>query len=154
MTASRTLVYEAPSMRMPCVRFTIRWMMLAIVVAAIPLGLAIEIERWGPRAERYRRESKRLAGLEQSLLRSLQETEADRERNRLRVVAAESPDFPWESEAYLSPQRFYRFREARLRGDAAAILRRASHYATLREKYSRAMVRPWLPVAPDPPEPE
>jgi hypothetical protein len=31
---------------------------------------------------------------------------------------------------------------------------KAFYYADLRRKYERAARRPWLPVAPDPPEPE
>ncbi len=31
---------------------------------------------------------------------------------------------------------------------------RAEFYSRLREKYDRAARYPWLPVAPDPPEPE
>jgi hypothetical protein len=30
----------------------------------------------------------------------------------------------------------------------------AAHYAQLRRRYERAAARPWLPVAPDPPEPK
>jgi hypothetical protein len=32
--------------------------------------------------------------------------------------------------------------------------RAATYYGDLRRKYERVAARPWLPVAPDPPEPE
>jgi hypothetical protein len=32
--------------------------------------------------------------------------------------------------------------------------RLTGHYAALKRKYERAASRPWLPVAPDPPEPK
>jgi hypothetical protein len=35
-----------------------------------------------------------------------------------------------------------------------AILRRFVWHADLHDKYARAAKRPWLPVVPDPPEPE
>ena len=38
--------------------------------------------------------------------------------------------------------------------DAYFWRRRALHFDSLRRKYEGAMWRPWLPVAPDPPEPE
>ena len=39
-------------------------------------------------------------------------------------------------------------------GDTPERRRRLGHIAALRKKYKRAALRPWLPVAPDPPEPE
>jgi hypothetical protein len=36
----------------------------------------------------------------------------------------------------------------------AAYFRRVEHYDALRVKYERAAARPWLPVEPDPPEPQ
>lgn len=38
--------------------------------------------------------------------------------------------------------------------DLARWLRKQSHYDALKVKYERAARYPWLPVVPDPPEPE
>jgi len=42
----------------------------------------------------------------------------------------------------------------RLRGDYDRMMDRADHHASLARKYERATRYPWLPVEPDPPEPE
>jgi hypothetical protein len=42
----------------------------------------------------------------------------------------------------------------RLHGDYDRMIDRAHHHASLARKYERAARYPWLPVEPDPPEPE
>jgi hypothetical protein len=42
----------------------------------------------------------------------------------------------------------------RLHGDYDRMMDRADHHASLARKYERAARYPWLPVEPDPPEPE
>jgi hypothetical protein len=42
----------------------------------------------------------------------------------------------------------------RLRGAYDRMMDRADHHASLARKYERAARYPWLPVEPDPPEPE
>jgi hypothetical protein len=42
----------------------------------------------------------------------------------------------------------------RLNLSAAVYARRTAYHAQLRAKYEQAAVYPWLPIAPDPPEPE
>ena len=56
--------------------------------------------------------------------------------------------------AALAPPSSTEVRTFRPTADAGVAKARAAHHAALRSKYERAARYPWLPVEPDPPEPE
>ena len=104
-------------MRMPRVRFTVRWMMVVVAIVAAIVLTAIFLNRrsdefWGRAA--YHQGGEAMS----------------------RAVA---------------------FRARRLNDDVRLIAhaeQMEAHHRALKLKYERAARHPWLPVAPDPPEPE
>jgi hypothetical protein len=92
--------------RLARVRFTVRWMMVAVMVAAVGLGMLAWVGR---------------------------RTAAFRDR-------AERLGVQWMRLNYVS--------------STPRIERLKIHCAALRQKYDRALRYPFLPVPPDPPEPE
>jgi hypothetical protein len=116
-------------MRLPRIRFTIKWMMIAVACMAFLTVGGQTVWRWLDYRGQYRQyaEFERISR-EQSLhpqvgVCALMEYDED----TLRSLGAAS--------ARYSRQL-------------------ADHYLQLSEKYALAMSRPWLPVTPDPPTPE
>jgi hypothetical protein len=123
-------------MRIPRVRFTIRGMMIAVAVVAVAVWCERTCRQWGVYQSRF--------------------------------------------EFYSAAEHFYRPRplpprdsrytqccggggllpsgegmcQLRLTHSVAEDMRFADYLAVLKSKYGKAMSCPWLPVEPDPPEPE
>jgi hypothetical protein len=64
-------------------------------------------------------------------------------------MRARAEDFRWRAELNLMNAGACHHPE-----DSPAVMRRLQYYASLVEKYEWSASHPWLPVAPDPPEPE
>jgi hypothetical protein len=124
-------------MRMPCVRFTMRRMMIAVAVVGMGLGI-----------EGYRR---RLVSVSVRHRQVAMAYRLDAQMYKIEAMAAElerttqvgfigftsdNPSGPNEDDGIA--RRF----------------RLAAHYQELALKYRRAAGYPWLPVEPDAPEPE
>jgi hypothetical protein len=137
--------------RLPRLRFTIRWMMVVVAIVALALGSTL----WGLKMRRLARSyalrasmSKQLEskhrGLEARVTGAVQEIEELQQEIGEPGPVREEPSF-----AAIGLDQM------RLISEYAAHSRRlADHHATLRRKYERAARYPWLPVDPDPPEPE
>ena len=126
-------------MKLPRVRFTVRRMMVAVAVVAV----ALTLDTMRNRAFTFRRIAEKHAWREDAF-RSGARAILDYQR-RLRIgelgefeprpVHPDKPNMSFDEMAEDSEQR-------------------AGYYARLVAKYRRAARHPWLPVAPDPPEPE
>jgi hypothetical protein len=131
MTAPAISPVEAPAMQMPRFRFTVRRMMVAVAFA----GLVLAPAAWGIRllgyAEGFRRQSARMQARERRDFMACRYWRDAAETNRALGVAAEKE-----------------------RANAAHFERLAGYCGSLSRKYERAARYPWLPVEPDPPEPE
>ncbi len=115
-------------MRFPRVRFTVRRMMVAVAIAAILLGLYGWVVRLRRMSVEFLAEARRHADMEK-MLRTISGVSG---RDSL-VEISPGPGVPWK------------------RNTAGA---EADQEAALKLKYEHAARYPWLPVAPDPPEPE
>src|SRR5947209_518836 len=123
-------------MWMPRIRFTVRRMMAAVVIAALALG--------GERVRRHR--------------------EWCIERAKVHGFEAESYALYGDEDLYepsfdpsTTAEEMERQAAVRRKNEAdEASLRRSksTYHSALRAKYERAARYPWLPVAPDPPEPK
>jgi hypothetical protein len=113
---------------MPRARFTVRGLMIAVAVAGALLGAAVEALRLRRRSAEYAALAGRHAANERTF----------------RAIAAAGP-----GGALLLIAHGPGTRSRRTTPGAEA-----DHEAALRLKYERAARYPWLPVAPDPPEPE
>ena len=115
------------------VRFTVRRMMVAVAIAAIALGWTVILDRgiesdWGGPSEiEVRRQA-------------FERQAAYREAERVSSVA------------YLWNRYVYTNRRGHMMSDAS--VRANDWHVALAEKYRAAARYPWLPVVPDPPEPE
>ncbi len=121
-------------MRLPRVQFTIRRMMLTVLVVASALACGREIPAVLRQREEYHRRARMWAWYE------------EQERGFIR-------DVPYTLKGLgNSPNdRAYRLvLEARLQHAQ----RRLPYFLTLRRKYELAALMPWSSVPPDPPEPE
>jgi hypothetical protein len=115
---------------MPRVRFTVRRMMIAVAIVGAALGLGL----WGMRATRWANDCKTRAGWHTSW-------------GRYMIAEADEYRIAIESGTSLHPEaKNYPRYEARERA-------RGRFHLRLAAKYERAARYPWLPVAPDPPEP-
>jgi hypothetical protein len=121
-------------MRLPRVRFTVRGLMLAVAVVAIPLTIMYQL-----------RERRRRFGV-------IASAEARRAEMWLQRGGGY---FDNRGDAYVSLPEAAKERLQRSRGPAKyRALKLALHHWELESKYRGAALRPWLPVPPDPPEPE
>jgi hypothetical protein len=125
-------------MRLPRVRFTARRLMVAVVIAAIGL--------WGIALLRLSAEYRRRA----SDMRRAQQAHsinAEIAGNVAEAIRREASSYPaFTSDLLPGASKYQRSKEA--------YQRKADHYSRLTEKYIRAARYPFLPVEPDPPEPE
>jgi hypothetical protein len=131
--------------RFPRVRFTVRRLMVAVAVVATILWSVHTIHRW-----RLYRERLRYYILAENLYRP-------RPSAPERMAASQEAQglvcyFRVEQAAGRLPVGVCRLRFGL--GTEAEIRRFADHLAVLKRKYELAAYYPWLPVAPDPPEPE
>ena len=143
-------------MRLPRIRFTVRWIMIVVVYAAVALGANDLRRRWDRfHALRSMHEWKGRASSTLAERHASTTTDNEREAKRLRT-ALKSGHYCVRSEtelvAYIASNTEV----------AAAIERaaerknrtRARFHDALRLKYERASRYPWISVAPDPPVPE
>jgi hypothetical protein len=116
-------------MPIPRVRFTVRRMMVAVAIVAAVAGAAAASRRWSVLASAYH-----VKALYLGLQADLEEENARTADAAIWFARASDPDRPERA--------------------APRYRRRAEFYSLLRGKYERAARYPFLPVAPDPPEPE
>ena len=143
-------------MKLPRPRFTMRWMMIVVAVAAVALG-AIDVWRRQDRFLALRSNHEWSARGCLAMAESHASTAAGNEREveRLRA-AATSGDGAMRRQAELSAQITANI-EAQAAVERAAERKyraRAQFHDALRIKYERAARYPWKSVEPDPPEPE
>jgi hypothetical protein len=133
-------------MRLPRVRFTIRRMMLVILVVAIAVGGLIETGRYRIRLRRRSSEYSRIASSHSGkrLHYERQAKEAEDMAISFHYMAKVAPESAAES---------HRVERENLE-QAALLSRLAQKERGLMNKWRRAQQLPWLPVAPDPPAPE
>lgn len=115
---------QGTTMRLPRFRFTLRWLMVAVAIAAVAFG----IDRYVERAIELGWEYQAIAD---SHVRDEKMFKYQAINSRLSIAHDVKPEYP--------PEYYDR---------------KAKHYTDLRAKYARAARYPWLPVAPDPPEPK
>jgi hypothetical protein len=128
-------------MRLPRLRLTVRGIALAAVLGALIFGGVSTGVSLARRSMAYRRTAGYFA----------------RHESRARRIAAYHDD--------LAKVLMRRASTLPVHGRTSSInpvdeklaaywVKRAENYAVLRRKYETAAARPWLPVAPDPPNPE
>jgi hypothetical protein len=115
-------------MRLPRVRFTVRRMMIAVAVGSIACAAIHWIELRG--------ECRREAQWHEGVLEDLE-------------TIRTNGFYPYCSRGG-SPVTHLEYNEA----TAPLHARLVAHHDIMRRKYERAARWPWLPVEPDPPEPE
>lgn len=127
---------------MPRPRFNLRWLMLAVAVVGLACGGEVmrrRADKFTERAAYFAREEQMsrwgVEALEEQIADSLMDLESHRKNKSKPKVDLNSWVLFW---------------EARLK--ARCVI--ANQKASLRRKYERAARYPWLPVAPDPPEPK
>jgi hypothetical protein len=133
---------EAHVMRVPRVRFTVRWMMVAVAVVAMGLGVRAQLSRWQQLARYYAIEAGRLR---RSVLTFRAIGEMSQEQWIAHYRAADERSLP-------GPLTYYGWAE-RYGEESAGARRHADYLDLLRKKYQRAAAQPWWPVEPDPPPP-
>ena len=136
---------------MPRFRFTVRRMMVAVAIVSILIG-----------AEAMRRRREVLASkasssrLRQGVNQRMVE-EWDRLMPKVIRIVRESERLassrPGDDEAKRSLSKTERKYQSVTR-EVKTYERNARHWQMVAEKYERAARYPWLPVAPDPPEPK
>ena len=119
-------------MRLPGVRFTLRRLLVVIALLAVLMAAGLEAARATRRAREYRQYA-----VAHAAFRDLSLGEAEQYRD-----AYNHGEWADDKEKTQLLQR-----EA---GERAL----ARHYDTLAAKYRRAARFPWLPVEPDPPQPD
>ena len=151
---------------MPRVRFTLRWMMIAVAIVAVILGgemmrrrRATYLERATEELVEERRYQEAAEDCEQAA--SEADSIADQRRHdaevyRQRAVSKQGNTAHAESDRRLAERQAINNQESA--EDARAIGKifraRADYHRNLRRKYANAGRRPWLGVSPDPPEPD
>jgi hypothetical protein len=142
-------------MRLSRVRFTVRNLVIVVAVVAIAIGAEMTRRRWVS----YRKQAAEFAKLEQGMLWTAGRREAEVARREREVEELKEkakrvegyPDYSRNSERIADAMTQ---RTTMITDEAAHLRQRAAVYSKLKEKYSHAARYPWLPVEPDPPEPE
>lgn len=137
-------------MRTPRVRFTVWGMMVAVAIACVPLATIGRSHHLAAEGRRHRAEASSLA----SRIESLAFDEGiSRPRAGSRVLTCGPPRHPPRERG--SPEEERDVELAFGPGSVThRLYRRWRYHDSLAEKYKEAARSPWLPVAPDPPEPE
>jgi hypothetical protein len=115
---------------LPRVRLTVRWLMIAVAIVALIVFCEQTRRRWLDYRARY-----------EDYEFFAREMRASAEHPRLGLCG-------------MGGQLGERELAELLLEEAESSLRYAAYFDAMRAKYDAAMRRPWLPVAPDPPEPE
>jgi hypothetical protein len=131
-------------MRLHCVRFTVRRLMIAVAIVALLLAVGLEA-RWMHRE--YQGYTRR------AFLHSYGET-----MNREWAAWEIKSEAGYRSMVEKYSQGGFDDRLLHLADrngkNAAKYTLRADYHARMKAKYQAAARRPWLPVEPDPPRPE
>jgi hypothetical protein len=145
-------------MRIPRVRFTVRWLMVAVAVAAVLFAgvIAVQTPRWRRLSRAFASRANLLLWKEKVSRSQVVwfEAEASSSRERateIRLMGAEMYD---DARAFQEPARGFEENASRSDRVARKEQGRAAYFAALARKYHRAARYPFLPVPPDPPEPE
>ncbi len=159
----------SPSMRNPRMRFSVRWLMIAVAVVAVALGVgleAIRLKRYHDQCmakanehgqaelsyldmQKVSREtvtwhesySANSSKLRGHMFRGKKNAPLDKSQDRIQKIM-EASDESFEATA------------ARGRDEVKRYALYAAHHADLKRKYLRASDFPWPAVEPDPPPPE
>jgi hypothetical protein len=136
-------------------QITVRLLMIVVAFVAVAIGSEVTRRRWAS----YRKEAAGFANLERGMLQMAGARDAEvarlkREAGELKDKAKHARDYPdiqrlSEQLAEVMMQRTFLINE-----NATYFRQRAAVYAKLKKKYWHAAHYPWLPVEPDPPEPE
>ena len=143
-------------MKLPRVRFTVRRLMVAVAVVAIVLtGIsAIQAERWRRLADQYSRESEYFRWFEKHAKDFATRCERDASYNGEKATLCRGYFREYDDPRFEEAARAFESNASRMDLEAQRQSRQAKHYAALVRKFHHATRYPWLPVAPDPPEPE
>lgn len=148
-------------MRLP--RMTTRWWMIAVAVAAVLTFFGLEAKRLMRLRHDYlvnaaiHQQQKAFFTVENKrLLRAVAEFQQYARNSRLAALSGQDQDPVDEmmrADSKIHAEHFdayvLRFQAAAENGAA-----KAAYYGRLEAKYRLAARRPWLPVPPDPPEPQ
>jgi hypothetical protein len=128
-------------MRVPRVRFTVRWIMAAVAVVAIGLGVRTQLAHWHQLARSYDITARRLGRLV-AAFRTKGDMSHEQWDAHCRAVDERNRRGPptWGSAEPYWPE-------------PAAARRHADYLDLKRKKYQRAAAQPWWPLEPDPPPP-
>ncbi len=152
-------------MRVPHVRFTVRRMMVAVALLALLLwGGLVEIPRLRGLARDYRARAARHAATQKRFLKFFRDRDlcrvywsalaVDRQAEAEAALCPEVPDGPADAvETWAELATQARDQAAWHARSIAQEGPKSEYFARMRWKYERAARYPWLPVAPDPPEP-
>jgi hypothetical protein len=154
-------------MRMPRFRFTIRRMMVAVAIVALASG-AIVADRQAKQRVIYAKKAKHHA-LGQAIYQQQRDdfasrfewdlAEAENLRDRGKGLRQDALGVQrWDSDQLLHNANsligYGEYRIDFLRSQLRVAKLRVDFHATMKQKYERLARYPWLPVAPDPPEPK
>jgi hypothetical protein len=128
-------------MRLPRVRFTVRRLMIAVAVVAILCGVGLQIRQ----TIRFSRLAARYA--DDGLFWRRQERNHRALGEKMRTASVDPEQGSGAAEFW---RPYIEFQAER----AEKIKVLADYLAMMKVKYQAAARRPWLPVEPDPPEPE
>jgi type II secretory pathway pseudopilin PulG len=152
-------------MRMPRVLFTVRGLMIAVAVVAILLGALSTGLAWKRKSDRYRQLAARYAQAEAMAIRSMSSEDKSAELSRRLDEIRARLEGPRRAPVQKLTLFGYRLLPKRWNPDEKEYEEmqnekkerdrlRIAWLAHMRKKYERAARSPWLPVAPDPPNPE
>jgi hypothetical protein len=146
-------------MRLPASRFTLRRMMAALAALALLLGGARAFVRLRELSRRYTAIAQRHYEREwvhrdgaASFTRNSERVSGYAEDEERKLHGAAGDEGP--GRRALAWAKIHRADARRYRAIASAATKAARYHAALVAKYRRAARFPWLPVDPDPPEPE
>jgi hypothetical protein len=136
-------------MRLPRVRFTVRRMMIAVGVMALLIAGSIQSLRWNRVSREH---AKRVAVLlvQESRLRAL----ILEDETRLAEVSMRMEELRRKGDNSSLSYQFAKTDHDMYSRFLGMARKAANQSIVLRLKHQSAIYRPWLPVAPDPPEPE
>jgi hypothetical protein len=143
-------------MPLPRFRFSVRRMMVAVAVVAIVMGadnMRRRRDRWRELGFRHQMGENSNLRLAKAHSETAAQDEAGAESHRAAAAAAHV-DRTVNEEMHSGFAAAFAAQAAKERDGERKHLTLASFHGELRRKYERAARYPWLPVAPDPPEPE
>jgi hypothetical protein len=139
------------TMRRPRLRFTIRKLMIAVLVASLgfwSVKLWLLSRDYARRAKAYEAAETQYRSVRGLFLAVTSSYAQDAANSSAMLASSEAPFLGSEELAKRS-----RDLAASLLANAREPERKMAYYGALKRKYQRAARYPWLSVAPDPPEP-